>query len=172
LADNDLIDDNTNGMPIQTLADQIRSGYASGSWNGTGITSAVAQSQSNSPHKTALGYAVASSLGIATFDAQAIAGSSLLVRYTWSGDANLDGLVNALDFNLLASNFGGVSHELWYQGDFNYDGLTNTVDFNALAQNFNQPLLAAPGLGALIPEPAAAILPTISLLARRRRINR
>ena len=73
------------------------------------------------------------------------------MRYTWSGDANLDGLVNALDFNALASNFGGASGKFWHQGDFNYDSKTDLTDFTYLASNFNQilPTAAAPQLAAM-----------------------
>src|SRR5262249_21316648 len=51
------------------------------------------------------------------------------------GDANLDGNVNALDFNSLASNFGLLGR-FWFHGDFNYDGTVNTIDFTVLATNF------------------------------------
>ena len=94
------------------------------------------------------------------------------MRYTWSGDANLDGLVNALDFNALASNFGGASGKLWNQGDFNYDGVTNTLDFNALASNFNVPLLASPPLGTLVPEPIGLPLAMLLMGGCRRRLRR
>ena len=57
------------------------------------------------------------------------------MKYTYAGDANLDGSVNSLDFNALATNFG-TSDNLWFNGDFNYDGTVNSLDFNALATNF------------------------------------
>ena len=81
----------------------------------------------------------------------------MLLRYTWSGDANLDGKVNALDFNALASNFGGATGKFWNEADFNYDGMTNTADFNALASNFNQPVLASPALVTVVPEPSICL---------------
>jgi hypothetical protein len=51
------------------------------------------------------------------------------------GDANGDYTVNALDFNILATNFGR-SGATWFQGDFNNDGNVNTADFSLLAANF------------------------------------
>ena len=102
---------------------------------------------------------------MSVFDGQSVDGSSVLVRYTWSGDANLDGVVNALDFNALASNFGGASNRFWYQGDFNYDGMTNTADFNALASNFNL-ALPSPALGCLSLSPAPGPQPQSGSLAR------
>ena len=152
LADNDLIVDSTG---ISTIATSIHSGYNGGNWQGIGVRSSSAAA-SPQAHPTALGYANASSINVSSFDGQSVSGSSVLVRYTYSGDANLDGEVNALDFNALASNFGGASGRFWNQGDFNYDGTINTLDFGALAVNFNQPPLASEPLGALVPEPALA----------------
>ena len=78
----------------------------------------------------------------------------MLVKYTWIGDGNLDGTVNALDFNSLASNYGKVtSSDGWIQGDFNYDGTVNSSDFAALAADYGQgPTLPD---GVVVPEPVA-----------------
>ena len=116
-----------------------------------------------------MGYAEATALGISTFDGQGIDNTSIVIRYTWSGDVNLDGLVNALDFNALAINFGGATGRIWTQGDFNYDGATNTLDFNALASNFNQPLLASSALGVVVPEPSSLAPSILAVLNWRRR---
>jgi hypothetical protein len=102
----------------------------------------------------ALGYADNSILGKTIFSGQSPDLTSALVMFTWKGDANLDGKVNALDFNALASSFGS-NNGVWTQGDFNYDGVVDTNDFTALASNFNTAALpSAPALGALVPEPA------------------
>ena len=168
LADDDVI---VNATPVATVASDIVVGFNSGSWNGKGITSSAAQSLAGSAHKTALGYATASNVGITTFDGQSVTGANVLVRYTYSGDANLDGVVNALDFDALATNFGAASGKVWYQGDFNYDGFTNTQDFMLLASNFNQ-VLPAPVLASLVPEPTSMWIVAgvgAMVLVRRRR---
>jgi hypothetical protein len=68
--------------------------------------------------------------------------------YTYFGDANLDGKVNALDFNAVATNFGKTpGSDVWAQGDFNYDGNVNTLDFTALAGSFGAHNRAGTGLG-------------------------
>jgi hypothetical protein len=97
--------------------------------------------------------------------------TSVVVRYTLLGDTNLDGVVNAVDFNALASNFGGDPGKTWINGDANYDGVVNTADFNALASNFNQPL-AAPALGGLVPEPGILILAALIPISGRRRAGK
>jgi hypothetical protein len=89
------------------------------------------------------------------------------VKFTLSGDANLDGSVNLIDFNKLAANFG-QGGRLWFEGDFNYDGLVNLSDFNLLAGNFGQTL--APIELSNVPEPAwVGLVALSSALVRRRR---
>jgi len=80
-------------------------------------------------------------------------------------------VVNALDFNVLASNFG-ASNKLWSNADFNYDGMTNTLDFNALAMNFNEQAFQSASLGTFVPEPTSLAFAALFPLLRRRRPNR
>ncbi len=55
-------------------------------------------------------------------------GSGVRVRYTWNGDANVDGVIDADDYFLADSGFitqvGG-----WGNGDFNYDGVVDADDY-------------------------------------------
>src|SRR5205085_9897390 len=69
-----------------------------------------------------------------------LSGDGSLDFYFLAGDANGDRVVNALDFNALATNFGRSSATC-SQGDFTFNGIVNTLDFNALAANFNKNLL-------------------------------
>jgi autotransporter-associated beta strand protein len=168
LNDNHLIVDYDAAAPsaLPAVQDQIKSGYAGGLWIGTGMTSSAAAAAAISAHKTALGYGEASDvLGPTggTFAGQPVDGSTVLVRYTYSGDANLDGKVDTLDFNSLAANFGG-SGKVWTQADFNFDGVVDTLDFNSLAANFGQQQASdgGGGVGALVPEPGAGIVVMMS----------
>jgi hypothetical protein len=68
------------------------------------------------------------------------------------GDANSDRTVNALDFGILASNFG-KSGATWGAGDFDSNGIVNTLDFAELAADFNR-TIGAPSLGPPVPEPS------------------
>ncbi len=150
----------------------ISTAYAGGAWTGSGIGSSNAAAvaiDGTNVHKTAVGYAQASALGISTFGGQAVNPTDVLARYTLSGDANLDGHVNALDFNAVATNFGGTSR-VWSSGDFNFDGTVNTLDFAMIALNFNAAPAASLSLGALVPEPSSLmVLAAAGLLAGRRR---
>jgi hypothetical protein len=157
--------------PASDVQSFLRAGYANGAWTGNGITSstAAAMASSANSHKTAIGFAEASAIGSpSSWFGQSITGDAILMRYTYVGDANLDGTVNTADFTALAANFS-KSGEFWWQGDFNFDGVVNALDFNAIAINFGQ-VLPADVLGTLVPEPSMLVLLAIGgLLVHRRR---
>jgi len=175
LGNNDLIVDYTGTSPFSSIQSLIKSGYNGGSWTGNGIRSSSAAAGLNG-HTTALGYAEASEAGIGagggTFSGQSVDNTSVLVRYTYAGDGNVDGKVDLTDFTFLAANFNG-SNKNWLQGDYNYDGTVNLTDFTFLAANFNQSLAAEGGsLGSAVPEPTTVALLALgatALIARRRR---
>ncbi|MGA2443479.1 MAG: PEP-CTERM sorting domain-containing protein, partial [Tepidisphaeraceae bacterium] len=165
-----------------TIANYIKSGYNGGGWNGPGIISTAALTKTNG-----LSYGVGYADG-ADGKVSGLVSGQIEVAYTLLGDANLDGLVNAADFTILAANFNQPV-TAWDQGDFNYDGLVNAADFTDLAANFNQSVsgaavsagdvaaldafAAANGISlAAVPEPASMgllALGAVGVLARRRR---
>jgi hypothetical protein len=55
-------------------------------------------------------------------------------RYTFAGDANLDGQVDVADLGALATNWQTSSN--WTGGEFNYDGFVDVSDLGALATNW------------------------------------
>jgi hypothetical protein len=142
----------------------IKNGRGNNTWTGTGggagaINSSLAAA---SPSSTAVGFAPASALFTsfpATYFGKSVAASTMLVRYTTLGDANISAKANALDFNAVATNFGGASKN-WYQGDFNYDGNVNTADFTLLAQHFNA-AVAAPPVDAPVVQAAQTVAPDL-----------
>jgi hypothetical protein len=145
LANNTMILNYGGTDPIGVIAGYIKSGYNLGGWNGTGIISSAAQTPTNGL-LYALGYADGKD-GVVS----ALSSGQIEVKYTLLGDANLDGLVNAADFTILAANFNQPVTG-WDQGDFNYDGLVNAADFTDLAANFNQGIsLPAAAVSAAVP---------------------
>jgi hypothetical protein len=66
-----------------------------------------------------------------------LSAGTIEIKYTLLGDANLDGIVNGVDFGILAANFNkGVTG--WDEGDFDYNNIVNGTDFADLASNFNK----------------------------------
>ena len=172
LNDNPAIVDYTGTSALLSIQQQLQSGYDNGSWDGTGIVSAVAAARGN-VHPTGIGYGEASTLGLTTFAGQSVDSTTVVLQYALMGDSNLDGKVNASDFDAIARNYGSTG-KAWTDGDFNYDGTVNVVDFNALAANYNQ-TLSAPVLGTLVPEPGCIALAAVGLaalgMARRRQLS-
>ena len=181
LSNNHLIINYGASDPFSTIAGYIQSGYNGGTWNGPGIISSAAQISTNGLWY-GLGYADGKD-GVVS----GLSSGQIEVKYTLLGDANLDGLVNAADFTILAANFNQPVTS-WDQGDFNYDGLVNAADFTDLAANFNQAdsgadvssadvaaldaFAAANGLLADLPDPASIAsigVLSVALLSRRRR---
>jgi hypothetical protein len=81
------------------------------------------------------------------------------------GDANLDGRVDILDFDLLGQGIQGLGTG-WFFGDFNGSGTINFADLLVLLTNYG---FAAPGAGSgafdgRIPEPTTGGLACLALV--------
>ncbi len=134
LGGNDLIAHDGNPTQLTAL---IARGYNGGNWLGTGgLTSSAAAATSN----TALGIELNSNgsggTQVSTFDGQAVSSTDVLVKYTYFGDANLDGVVNGSDYTLIDNGFNN-SLTGWHNGDFNYDGIVNGDDYTLIDNAFN-----------------------------------
>ncbi|HWB52944.1 MAG TPA: dockerin type I repeat-containing protein [Tepidisphaeraceae bacterium] len=164
LTNGDMIVTYIGASPAVAIGAQIATGYDHGAWDGAGITSSSVAADPN--HAMALGYADNATLGLSTFDGQTIGPDSVLVKYTWLGDTNLDGVVNGTDISaLLAGETGHLSG--WQNGDLNYDGVVNSDDFSLLLLGAAEESAAPPPA----PEPAslASSVVIALLLAKRRR---
>jgi autotransporter-associated beta strand protein len=177
-----IINYGTGTDPIASIAALLAAGYAGGSWNGAGgiVSTAAAVNDGYG-----LGYADFADAG----NPANLSAGTIEIKYTLLGDANLDGVVNAVDFGILAANFNkGVTG--WDNGDFNYDNVVSAIDFGELASNFNKgasgtsiglpayddpAILAfaqANGLLAEVPEPSSVVLLAVGGVVALRRKRR
>jgi hypothetical protein len=145
-----LVMDYDGGSPLSSIRAQIIKGYHNGTWTGDGITSAAAAAN---PSARAIGYAEAHDVlppGTTTFAGATVDDSSILVRLTIPGDANLDGAVGFADLVSVAQHYGiADGHAVWSAGDFNYDGNIGFGDLVAVAQHYGGALAAeVPGASA------------------------
>ncbi len=94
-----------------------------------------------------LGYGDAADVGITSLDGVNITGSAVIVKYTYTGDASLDGKVDlGNDFDLFLRGYlgGGTG---WVMGDFNYDGMVDTADFQLFVDGAAAQGMAAGRIG-------------------------
>ena len=172
------------GGAYDGVTGHIADGRGDGSWNGpTGITSSIAQEVT-----TTLAVAEAADvLGLsgadtATWYGQTVDATTVLVKYTWGGDADLNGELNGddyfyLDSNILA-NQAGANNASFHNGDFDYNGELNGDDYFILDSNIlfaSGQIMAGSGAGgsgfAAVPEPASLgmLLAAAGFASTRRR---
>ena len=177
LTDNDLVvaaDVSTRDAVLAKVNSYIASARngASGRWTGPGLTSAAARS---SPLTT---LAAVPNSGFSDFSGQAVGPHDILIKYTYNGDANLDGRINSDDYFRIDSGFLAQPASPGYRdGDFNYDERINSDDYFLIDSAFlgqTGALAGAVGrtlVAASVPEPAAAtvaIAVGLGLSSRRR----
>jgi hypothetical protein len=165
LTDNAAIIEYSGNSPVITVREKILSGRGGpgigASWTGTGITSsAAAAAVMTEPESRSVGYAENSTLPIGsltTFRRQPVDDTSLLIAFTRTGDANLDGLVNDDDVTIVGATYApGVPQPSWALGDFDYNGFVDDDDVTLLGVFYDPsaPPLAAPGASvSAVPEP-------------------
>jgi len=131
------------GVSATRVRELLIAGRNGGSWDGPGIASDRAGPGTN----RAVGYRVLPS-------------GEVHIGWAAPGDANLDGMVDVRDLNLLVANarFGQTASVAgWWQGDLNYNGVFDASDVNILINT------ALFGQGSYYPQPAATQI--LSLMA-------
>ncbi|MEA2735820.1 MAG: hypothetical protein QOE14_2271, partial [Humisphaera sp.] len=143
LADNDLVIDYAAGTssPMNTILPWLLAGQNDGDWLGNGIASTSA----GDTGLVGLGIGEATDvLGLSAgetglFGTEPVDASAVVIKYTYLGDANLDGIISGDDYSSIDFNIGIAGASGYFNGDFNYDGIISgddysTIDFNFAAQ--------------------------------------
>jgi hypothetical protein len=161
LGNNAVIVDYTGESPVTALRQQIISGRGGAGlgkgWSGSGITSSAAATAE--PESGSVGYAENSAMPLGpltTFRGQPVDGTSIILAYTRTGDANLDGVVNDDDVTIVGATYApGMSQPSWALGDFDYNGFVDDDDDVTLLGAFYNP--AAPPLATPAPPSASGV---------------
>ena len=185
-----LIVDYTLGVsPFSEIEGWVVSGYNGGTWDGPGIASSEAAGDGK-PTGLAVADNTDTLLGLADLEGVALDGdgSDVLVKFTWYGDVNLDGVVDAADYAVMDQSWNNGTQSpagggawRWACGDVNYDGIVDAGDYaliDGVWNNYNAQVLGADGPapvgsagGMPTPEPATLALLGLgaaAMLARRR----
>ena len=117
-------------------------------WNGTGLTSTTARTRNLATgfDLVSLGLIRNSDLDITTgipgsaytsFGGEPVGPHDLLLKYTYIGDANLNGVVSFDDYVGMDNAFFGLIPNLgWATGDVNFDNAINFDDYSKVDQAF------------------------------------
>jgi hypothetical protein len=135
----------------------LLSGYNGGAWNGSGIITSQPTVLSGplAGKAAAVGYGEASALPggtPSTFAGQPVDATTVVLKYTLSGDTQLDGDVDLDDIGPWSTNFtgelggGGGATKVWAEGDWDYDGDVDLDDAGKWSVNFTGEL-GGGGLG-------------------------
>ncbi len=172
LNDNDLVVEYAGASPFSQIQQWILDGYSVAPDTAKiGIISTHGQSQGGNTILALFDNALAGFTEWPAGSGNSVAAESVLGKYTYIGDTNMDGQVTAQDYTAIDANLGTTvdSAISWFYGDTNFDGNIDATDYTGVD--------AALGLGqgnplstTAIPEPAAfALLPAGYLLFKRRR---
>jgi hypothetical protein len=146
--------------------------YANGLRNGTGlaVTASEFTTVAVAPNLHSSGLPLFASIGgvsVGNFD--------VIARYTYIGDTNLDGLLDASDFNAVLSGFTNALTG-WENGDVDYSGVVDSADWALFLPAYNFYLASGVPLGdgstpGQIPEPTSLGILAVAgtMLVRRRR---
>jgi hypothetical protein len=134
LTNNSLILPNDTAAAVQVM---LAAGFNQGHWNGGGgINSSSAGADATG--LTALGCADNAILNRTVFaGVSGLDGTEILVKYTYYGDADLNGATTLDDFTLFLNGYQN-SGTTWVQGDYDYSGLVTLDDFTLFLAGYQQ----------------------------------
>jgi hypothetical protein len=168
----------TGESPVGAIRQKLligRGGAGFGAtWTGKGITSSAAAAAD--AESRSIGFAENATMPLGpytTFRGQPVDDTSILMAFTRTADANLDGVVNDDDVTIVGATYApGVAGATWARGDFDYNGFVDDDDVTLLGVFYDPsaaPLIAPPaepganGVAA-VPEPGTVALLITGLL--------
>jgi hypothetical protein len=140
LNDNDMLIHDTTAGALQKYENFIRTARNNGLWNQPGITSTAAKNavpkNKNLGAITGANFQSANGGAGALFNGRTVAGTDTLIKFTFNGDTDLNGVVNFDDYARTDSGFNN-NRTGWFNGDFDYNGVVNFDDYSLIDQAFN-----------------------------------
>jgi hypothetical protein len=159
VGNNALVLDYSGASPLTTVRQKVSSGRGGtglgASWNGAGInSSAVAQANQVEPELRSIGFAENATLPLGaytTFRGVPVDNTAVLIAYTRTADANLDGLVNDADVTVVGASYApSTPNPAWALGDFDYSGFVDDTDATLLGAFYNPAAAPAPAVSEAV----------------------
>ena len=187
LKDNKLITNtpvgNWDGTKYTGIQGEVSRAYDFGAWDLPGIMTSMPDA-GPTVGKATIGVATGEqALFLAptetgVFAGQTITGATTIAMYTWAGDVDLNGYVDAVDYGTIDQwiQFPGTTG--YTNGDLNYDGVIDAVDYGIIdngiqLQGAPIPINGGAATGGLtaVPEPASlsALALGFGMMLRRQR---
>ncbi len=140
LNDNAMVIDFSAATPYGDIAGMVLNGRNGGTWTGNGIITGMSAAAGSNP-LTTLGVANASDAMFiaesAVWDGEVVNASDMLVRYTYLGDANLDGVINGDDYFQIDQGYANQSTG-YVHGDFDGNGRIDADDYFIIDSHYNK----------------------------------
>jgi hypothetical protein len=147
ITNNALVINYIGETPTRSIREQIRSGRNGegvfGHWSGSGVVSSTAAKlNSATPNLYSVGYADNGRLPEGAYDVfrgQPVGTHSLLIAFTPTSDANLDGVVDDHDVTVASASYASTgTYSGWSAGDFDYDGSVDNDDLTLLGALYSR----------------------------------
>ena len=141
LRDNDLIVRNAdigtfNGVTYDGVTGYLAAAYNFGAWDLPGVATTMADAVERGVTTLAV-TRISDVYGIdptATeiYRGETVTGATVVVKYTYAGDVNLDGLIDGADYGTIDNyvQFPGTGG--YQNGDFNFDGVIDGADYGLI----------------------------------------
>ena len=127
-----------NGSAYTGITGMIARGYNFSAWDGSGLVTTTSAARSGLTTLAAAEAADVSSLSgneTTTWNGQSIDATTVIVKYTYAGDGNLNGTIDGGDYGIV-DNFAQVpGASAYFNGDFNYDGVVDGGDYGIIDNN-------------------------------------
>jgi hypothetical protein len=115
----------------------VQAGYMYGDWGGSGIVTTMPDAADDRGLTTLAVATAAHILFIAEHETalwggQAVSGSDTIVMYTYAGDLNFDGVIDAADYGMIDNWVQFPGTDGYANGDFNFDGVIDAADYGII----------------------------------------
>ncbi|MBC8107446.1 MAG: hypothetical protein H7Z14_12710 [Anaerolineae bacterium] len=131
-------------ITLDGFRSRIIAGRNGGAWNGTGAGGAINSSlAATSLLADAVGYGLGSEIAISSIGGFSIAGGDVLLRYTFYGDTDLNGVVDFDDYSRIDAGFNN-NRTGWVNGDCDYNDVIDFDDYSLIDLAFNTQISRRP----------------------------